>query len=391
MNNSVLFQTSDDFAGSNAVTFALVVERGDLLKSLAHVQSVVERRNTIAILSNVLLEAAAGELNLIATDMDLAVVEKIAAQIEIEGAITVPAHMLYDIVRKLPDGAQVSLKVQESGAMTIVCGSCRFSLSCLPVEDFPVMDEGDMQQHFSLAVQDCRMLIDKTRFAISTEETRYYLNGIYLHVAEKNGVPMLRAAATDGHRLARIEVTLPQGAEAMQGVIIPRKAVAELRKLLEEGEGEVGIALSANKIRFAYNNIILISKLIDGSFPDYEKVVPAANNRVMEVDSTIFSKAVDRVSIIASEKSRGIKFVLTGETLTVSAVGEANGTAREEVGVNYEGERLEIGFNYRYLLDVMAVLDGEVARFLFADGSAPAIIHDVGNPGALYVIMPMRV
>lgn len=371
--------------------FSLVAERADLLKSLAHVQSVVERRNTIAILSNIKLEAKDGQLSLTATDMDLAVVEKIAAQIETEGATTVPAHMLYDIVRKLPDGAQISLKVEENGTMTIVCGQCRFSLACLPVEEFPVMDEGEMSHHFSLPVDACRMLIDKTRFAISTEETRYYLNGIYLHVAEKETGSVLRAAATDGHRLAQMEVTLPQGADGMQGIIIPRKAVFELRKLLEEGADDIQVALSSNKIRFSYHNIILLSKLIDGNFPDYEKVIPVANERMMEVDAAIFTKSVDRVSIIASEKSRGIKCILDDGILTLSAAGEANGTAREEVAVNYEGEQIEIGFNFRYLLDVMAVLDGEVARFLFGDGSAPVIIRDIGNAGALYVIMPMRV
>ncbi len=392
MDSSAFFVASTIAENNNGLeTLVLVVERADLLKALSHVQSVVERRNTLAILSNVKLQAANGELGLTATDMDVAVVEKIAAQVKVAGATTVPAHMLYDIVRKLPDGAQVSLTVDNSGSMRIVCGQCRFSLPCLPIEDFPVMDEGELPHHFALNVEECRMLVDKTRFAISTEETRYYLNGIYLHVVDKEGEKRLRAAATDGHRLARMEVAVPQGAEAIAGVIIPRKTVTELRKLIEGGEGDVQVALSGTKVRFAYNNMVLLSKLIDGNFPDYEKVVPTANDHIMEVDAHAFGKAVDRVSIIASEKSRAVTFSLGEGILTLHATGEGSGSAREEIAVNYEGVPLKIGFNFRYLLDVMAVLDGEVARFLFADGAAPAIIHDIGNPGALYVVMPMRV
>lgn len=384
-------QAINTFDNAVSPVFSLVVERADLLKALAHIQSVVERRNTIAILSNVKLEATDGMLSLTATDMDLAVAEKISAQVEQEGATTVPAHTLYDIVRKLPDGAQISLTVDANSQMQIACGQCQFSLSCLPIEDFPVMDEGEMPHQFALNVAHCRMLIDKTRFAISTEETRYYLNGIYIHVVEKEGVPLLRAAATDGHRLARIEIALPDGARNMEGVIIPRKTVTELRKLLEEGDGDVQVSLSANKICFTYNNIRLLSKLIDGNFPDYEKVVPAANDKIMEVDAAIFSKAVDRVSTIASEKSRGIRFTLDYGKLVLQVAAEGNGTAREELAVNYEGESLELGFNFRYLLDVMGVLDGEVAQFWLADGVAPAVVRDIGNQGALYVIMPMRV
>lgn len=384
-------QAINTFDNAVSPVFSLVVERADLLKALAHIQSVVERRNTIAILSNVKLEAADGVLSLTATDMELAVAEKISAQVEQGGATTVPAHTLYDIVRKLPDGAQIALTVDANGQMQIACGQCQFSLSCLSIEDFPVMDEGEMPYQFALNVAQCRMLIDKTRFAISTEETRYYLNGIYIHVVEKDGVPLLRAAATDGHRLARIEIALPEGARNMEGVIIPRKTVVELRKLLEEGDGDVQVALSASKICFTYNNIRLLSKLIDGNFPDYEKVVPAANDKIMEVDAAIFSKAVDRVSTIASEKSRGIRFTLDYGKLVLQAAAEGNGTAREELAVNYEGESLELGFNFRYLLDVMGVLDGEVAQFWLADGVAPAVVRDIGNQGALYVIMPMRV
>ncbi|RZM22793.1 MAG: DNA polymerase III subunit beta, partial [Sphingomonas sp.] len=236
------------------------IERATLLKGLSHVQSVVERRNTIPILSNVLLEATAeGTLKLMATDLDLQINESVAAAVDQPGATTVSAHTLFDIARKLPEGSQVQLAAAE-GRMTIVAGRARFSLGTLPRDDFPVIAEGELPTQFELPAETLKQIIDKTRFAISTEETRYYLNGIFLHVADE-ATPMLRAAATDGHRLARVTVPRPDGAESMPDIIIPRKCVAELRKLLDEVDGSVGVSLSASKIRFDMGQAILTSKL----------------------------------------------------------------------------------------------------------------------------------
>ena len=227
----------------------LTIERAALLKSLAHVQSVVERRNTIPILSNMLLEAAGGKLSLTATDMDLTIVEEVEAEIGAEGATTAPAHTLYDIVRKLPDGSQIEIAMTgENGQMTLSAGRSTFTLTTLPREDFPASSQGEMPQKFQVPATELRNLVDRTRFAISTEETRYYLNGIYLHAAESGGVAVLRAVATDGHRLARFEMPLPDGAKGMPGVIIPRKTVGEVRKLLEEADDSVTIALSETRI-----------------------------------------------------------------------------------------------------------------------------------------------
>ncbi|KTW06642.1 DNA polymerase III subunit beta, partial [Sphingomonas sanguinis] len=226
------------------------IERATLLKGLSHVQSVVERRNTIPILSNVLLEATAeGQLRMMATDLDLQINDSVAAAVDQPGSTTVSAHTLFDIARKLPEGAQVQLTAAE-GRMTIVAGRARFSLGTLPRDDFPVIAEGELPTQFELSVELLKQIIDKTRFAISTEETRYYLNGIFLHVAEDNGQPVLKAAATDGHRLARVTIERPNGAEDMPDVIVPRKCVAELRKLLDEVDGSVGVTLSGTKIRF---------------------------------------------------------------------------------------------------------------------------------------------
>lgn len=370
----------------------LTIERAALLKSLAHVQSVVERRTTIPILSNVMMEADGGKLSLTATDMDLAVVEKVAADIGGGGATTAPAHTLYDIVRKLPEGAQVELAYGGEGErLTLTAGRSRFTLSCLSTDEFPVMSSGELPHGFGLPAGELRSLIDRTGFAISTEETRYYLNGIYLHVTESDGVAVLRAVATDGHRLARVEMPRPEGADGMPGVIVPRKTVNELRKLIEDTDETVAVALSDTKIRFSFDDVELTSKLIDGTFPDYERVIPEGNDKVMEVDRRTFADAVDRVSTISTEKSRAVKVGLKDGSLVLSASSPDDGTATEELEVSYAGDPLEIGFNSRYLLDIAKQIEGDSARFAMADAASPTLVRDVADASALYVLMPMRV
>ncbi len=370
----------------------LTTERADLLSSLGHVQSVVERRNTIPILSNVLLEAAEGGLSLTATDLDLAIVDRAPAEVAQEGATTTPAHTLFDIVRKLPDGAQVSLGLSEDGGrLNLTAGRSEFNLPCLPREDFPAMAEGELPHRFMIGGSELRRLIDKTRFAVSTEETRYYLNGIYLHAAEAGGVAMLRAVATDGHRLARVDTPLPEGAAGIPGVIAPRKAVGELRKLIEESDGAIEVALSDTKIRFAFDQAVLTSKLIDGTFPDYHRVIPEGNDKLMESDTKVFAEAVDRVSTVSTEKSRAVKLSLSQGRAVLAANNPDSASASEEIAVSYDQEAIEIGFNSRYLLDITAQIEGDQAQFVLADAVSPTLVRDGSDEGALYVLMPMRV
>jgi DNA polymerase-3 subunit beta len=375
----------------------LTIERAALLKALSHVQSVVERRTTIPILSNVLLRAEGagsgpGKLALSATDMDLEIVERVPARIEREGRTTAPAHTLYDIVRKLREGAQVELEtLGERNEMVLRSGRSTFTLACLPPEDYPVMSAGELPHHFSLSAAELRSLIDRTRFAISTEETRYYLNGIYLHATKNNEVPVIRAVATDGHRLARVEMTAPEGAAGMPGIIVPRKTVIELRKLVEEGEEEVQLALGETKIRCAIGEAALTSKLIDGTFPDYDRVIPANNDKILEVECKEFAEAVDRVSTISNERSRAVKLAIEPGNLVVSATSPENGTALEELEVRYQSSPMEIGFNSRYLLDITEQIDGEYAQFKMSDAGSPTIVCDREDTSALYVLMPMRV
>jgi len=365
------------------------IERADLLKSLGHVQSVVERRNTIPILSNVRIDAGEGRLSLNATDMDLDIIDQVKADVMTPGATTAPAHTLYDIVRKLPDGSQVEFN--GDGQLTLSSGRSRFTLTCLPTDDFPVMSGGDLPNAFSLPATELRDLIDRTRFAISTEETRYYLNGIYLHAAERDGVQVLRAVATDGHRLASVEGALPSGADGMPGVILPRKTVVELRKLIEETLDDVSVELSETKVRFTFDGVTLTSKLIDGTFPDYERVIPSGNDKELVVNCKTFAEAVDRVSAISSEKSRAIKLALKTNVLVLSASSPDQGSAVEELEVDYNGDELEIGFNSRYLLDITHQIEGDSARFTLADAASPTILSETDDASAVYVLMPMRV
>ncbi|MGH6867114.1 MAG: DNA polymerase III subunit beta [Methyloceanibacter sp.] len=370
----------------------LTIDKPNLAKALAHVASVVERRNTIPILSNVLLTAGDNALRLTATDLDMELVETVPCQTKGSGTTTVPAHMFHDIVRKLLEGSDIELvRDGDGGRLTITSGPAQFSLQALPADDFPALSVEGLGHAFSLSAGDLKRLIEKTRFAISTEETRYYLNGIYLHAAEAGGKPTLRAVATDGHRLAQVELPLPSGAKGMPGVIVPRKTVLELSKLIEDADGEVRIEMSPAKIRVSAARVILTSKLIDGTFPDYERVIPQSNDKRMEVDNSAFAQAVDRVSTLSSDKGRAVKLTLADGKLTLSVNNPDSGSATEELPVDYSFDPLEIGFNARYLLDISGQLESDTAEFQLADPGSPTMVRDVKDASALYVLMPMRV
>lgn len=370
----------------------VILERSNLLKSLNRVHRVVERRSTIPILSNVLLSVDGNSLEMKATDLDLEVTEAVAASVEQAGGTTVPAYLLYDIVRKLADGSEVMLKMDESGqSLSVVSGRSNFRLQCLPQADFPALTAGDFSHIFRLDAPTLKDLIEKTQFAISTEETRYYLNGIYFHTIEADGELKLRAVATDGHRLARAEIDAPAGSEGMPGIIIPRKTVGELQKLVDDPDVAVSIELSETKIRFTIGSVILTSKLIDGTFPDYQRVIPIGNDKELIIDRQSFAAAVDRVSTVSSERGRAVKLAIAEGQVTFTVNNPDSGSATEEIPAGYSAEPIEIGFNSRYLLDVAAQLSGSEARFMLADAGSPTLIQDTSDERALYVLMPMRV
>ncbi len=370
----------------------VTIERSVLAKALGHVQSVVERRNTIPILSNVLLQAEGIGLMLTATDLDIEIVEEAPADITQKGATTVSAAYLFEIVKRLPDGAQVGLElIGEKNSLQVTAGRSRFTLAVLPEQDFPTLATAEYETEFSIAKAELRRLLDKARFAMSQEETRYYLNGVYLHAMDDVTPPVLRVAATDGHRLARLETALPEGAAGMPGVIVPRKAVAELGRLLEDAEETIKIGVSPTKIRFALGAGRLTSKLIDGTFPDYQRVIPQGNPYTLRVDNRDFSKAVDRVATISADRTKSVKLALDNDQLRLTVNNPDAGSAVEELSVDYDGEPSEIGFNAKYLLDIASQVESENAVFKLADPSSPTVVLDEEDEAALYVLMPLRV
>ncbi|MCX7864810.1 MAG: DNA polymerase III subunit beta [Novosphingobium sp.] len=353
---------------------------------------MVEKRHTLQILSNVLIDASAdGMLRIMATDLDLQVVEMMSAVSVLHpGATTVSAHLLFDIARKLPEGSQVSLETADN-RLIVKAGRSRFQLPTLPRDDFPVIIEGELPTSFEIPAATLAQLIDHTRFAISTEETRYYLNGIFLHVTDDE----LKAAATDGHRLARYTLARPEGAEGMPDVIVPRKCVSELRKLLEEAlDTNVEVDLSASKIRFTLggeNGVVLTSKLIDGTFPDYSRVIPTGNDKLLKLDPRSLFEGVDRVATIASDKTRAVKMTLDFDRVTLSVTSPDNGTAAEELPADYCSQAFEIGFNANYLKDILGQIEGDTVEIHLLDAGSPALIRQNEHNPALYVLMPMRV
>ncbi len=370
----------------------VTIERTALLKALGHVHRIVERRNTIPILSNVLIEARERQVTLKSTDLDLEATKSAPADVAQAGATTVPAHVIYDIVRKLPEGAQVSLEMTgEAGQLLLRSGRSRFFLQSLPASDFPDLTAGEFTHRFVLPAVDLKRLIDNTQFAISTEETRYYLNGIFFHTVDVGGVSLLRAVATDGHRLARVEIPAPQGAAGMPGVIAPRKAVSEVQKLLEDMAQEVADRDFDDQGAFPVRRRRADDQADRRHLPRLHPGHSHHNDKRLVVDKEPFAKAVDRVSTISSERGRAIKLAIADNKMTLSVNNPDSGSASEEIEVDYNSAPIEIGFNARYLLDIAGQLSGDTALIKLSDPGSPTIIQDRDGSAALYVLMPLRV
>jgi DNA polymerase-3 subunit beta len=370
----------------------LTIERAALLKALGHVQSAVERRNTIPILSNVLLSAERDRLTFSATDLDMEIIDEALAQVDQPGQITAPAHTLYEIVRKLPEGADVSLSFTgEDPRLTVAAGRSRFNLPVLPAGDFPVMSADGLSGRMTVDTGDLIRLIDKTRFAISAEETRYYLNGLYVHSVVEDGVQKLRAVATDGSRLALAEMAAPEGAVGAPGVIVPRKTISEARRLLDDAGESVELQISPQKVRFDFGGAALTSKVIDGNFPDYARVIPKDNTRIVMVDSKLFAQAVDRVATISAEKSRSVRMAVDSGKCVLTVRNMEAGQAVEELELDYDGDAFELSFNARYLLDITDQISGESMEMRFGGPNDPALVLDPADADVRYILMPLRV
>jgi DNA polymerase III subunit beta len=370
------------------------IDKSALLSALQHVHSVVERRNTIPILANVLVEAKEDGVYLTATDMDIAVIEKVGldnSEVMQLGTITTSAQMLYDIVRKLPENIKVELLSEKNDRLGIKASSSSFALNCLPAEDFPSISQEDFKYSFDIDSSDLIRLIDKTSFAMSLEETRYYLNGIYLHTLKEAENKKLRTVSTDGHRLSRVDMNMPEGANEAPGVIIPRKTIMEIRKLLEDHTDKINLSLSDTKIKLSFSNVILTSKLLDGTFPDYTRVIPEQNDKTITISNQLLSEAVDRVSTVSTDKTRAIKVNITKDNLVVSATNPDKGSASESLAVKYDGEEVEIGFNSKYVLDVARQIKGNEIIIKLSDSVSPTLVYDKDDKDVLFVLMPMRV
>jgi DNA polymerase III subunit beta len=358
--------------------------REHLLEALQSVIGVVERRQTMPILSNILLSARDNRLRATGTDLEVELVAAAEVTVQQPGDITVPGRKLLDIVRNLPEKSQVTL-TREGERIVLRGGRSRFTLSSLPAAEFPVIDEIHATQTVTIRAQDCRRLIDKTHFAMAQQDVRYYLNGTLL---ETNG-QVLRAVATDGHRLSWCEVALNGPAREMQQIILPRKGVLELQRLLD-GEGEIEIAIGTNHVRVQIGEVRFTSKLIDGKFPEYGRVIPADPPRIMSASRDALRAALQRTAILSNEKYRGVRLTFAAGLLTVQAHNPEQEEAEDQLEVNFTGDEIEIGFNVSYLLDALAAVETETVEVGLTDANSSCLIRAPGNVNVKYVVMPMR-
>ncbi|WJW75509.1 DNA polymerase III subunit beta [Thiohalobacter sp. IOR34] len=361
------------------------IQREALLKPLQQITGVVERRQTLPVLGNVLVQADESGLTLTATDLEVELVARVEMPIEDGGEITLPARKLLDICRSLPEGSELEIEVGDERAK-VRSGRSRFTLTSLPASDFPVIEELNSAQSFSLPQKDLKEIIERTHFAMAQSDVRYYLNGLMLELQPEQ----IRAVATDGHRLALSEMPAQTGVDDTQQVIVPRKGVQELLRLLENSEGEVNIQLGSNHIRVSTPEIRFTSKLIDGRFPDYQRVIPKGGDKLVTADVGTLRQALSRTSILSNEKYRGIRLSLEPDALRIQAHNPEQEEAEEEVEINYSADPMEIGFNVTYLLDALAAIPGKEVRILLSDSNSSCLIDDPASGQSRYVVMPMR-
>ena len=371
------------------------VNSTELLRALSHIHGIVEVRHTLPILSNIIITTHDNLLSLSSTNLDIFCSDDLEAEVGQNGSTSVSAATFYEIVKRLPSGSEIHASLsEEDSTLTLKCGRSKFNLTTISPDDFPKISHDDLNIQFVLSATELKRMIDKTKFAISNEETRYYLNGVFLHQTQKNSIDILRAVATDGHRLAQYDIPLPQGAKDMNGIIIPKKTIQELRRVLDDAMGDINIQLNENKIKFSFNNMQIISKVIDGTFPDYTKVIPQSNDKSITTNNEELKKAIDRVSAVAineETKSKAIKLIIESNKISLSVDSTSRGSAIEEIDLDYNNEKVEIGFNSRYLIDICNEIDGDKINLKFLNSTSPAIILDNTDENLFFVLMPMRI
>lgn len=362
------------------------LRREDLLKPMSVVAGVVERRQTLPILSYVMLKSDAhGQLTVTGTDLEIEVVARVAARTKGEIALTVPARKLFDICRALPEGTDISI-VKHGEKVVTKAGKSRFTLLTLPASDFPAVEAGDFEQALTISQEELKALLDRTAFCMAQQDVRYYLNGLYLELDGKRA----RAVATDGHRMAMSDLALGDGITGARQVIVPRKGVQELTRLLTRSSDPVKIEVGTSHLRVHAGEITFTSKLIDGKFPDYTKVIPSTQSKTATIPRDAFREALARVAILANEKYRGVRLTFQPGRLEMSAHNPEQEEAAEEIEVHYRGEPLEIGFNVTYLIEAIGAIEGEEVAFGGNDPNSSCVLHAPGDEATRYIIMPMR-
>jgi len=365
------------------------VNQQDLQKSLNYCQGVIEKRSTLPILSNVLLEVANSKLTITATDLDLIFIHQIPnVEVIEEGKTTSSSSIIYDIVRKFSSGKKINFSNIGENKLHLESEKSVFNLNCISAAEFPLTDENFNQNEFSIKSKQLLKLLNKCKFSVSNDETRHYLSGIFIHQTEIDNKVFLTAAATDSHRMSISKVKLNEKID-FEPIILPKKTIFQLCSLLEDYEGNVNISNIKSKIKFELNNSILISKLIDGKFPNYVQVIPKENQKKLEVDLKLFLDSVDRVASVSLDKKDGVKFDLTKDVLNLSVNNANSGDGKESLSVKFDHD-LEISFNSRYLIDIASQLDGDKVEIYFKDAGSPALIKDPGDFDSIFVVMPMK-
>tara|TARA_B100000131_G_scaffold110507_1_gene107428 strand:+ start:626 stop:1738 length:1113 start_codon:yes stop_codon:yes gene_type:complete len=361
----------------------------DLQKSLNYCQGVIEKRSTLPILSNVLLDVSNGKLTITATDLDLIFVHQISnVEILEEGKTTTSSSIMYDIVRKFSSGSKINFSSSSENKLHLESDKSIFNLNCITASEFPITDENFNQNEFSIKSKELLKLLNKCKFSVSNDETRHYLSGIFFHQTQADEKIFLTAAATDSHRMSISKIRLQNKIEFEQ-IILPKKTIFQLCSLLEDYEGEVKISNIKSKIKFELNDSILISKLIDGKFPNYAQVIPKENQKKLEVELNSFLNSVDRVASVSLDKKDGVKFNLSKNLLNLSVNNTNSGDGKESLTVKFDHE-LDISFNSRYLIDVASQLDGDLIEIYLKDSGSPALIRDPADFDSIYVVMPMK-
>tara|TARA_B100001989_G_scaffold156554_1_gene112020 strand:- start:374 stop:1486 length:1113 start_codon:yes stop_codon:yes gene_type:complete len=365
------------------------VNQQDFQKSLGYCQGVIEKRSTLPILSNILLEAENSKLKVTATDLDLIFVNEISnIKVFEEGKTTTSSSIMFDIVRKIPPGSQINFENTGNNKLQLESNKSLFNLNSIDAAEFPITDENFNENVFSINSKDLLKLLNKCKFSISNDETRHYLSGIFFHQTQSEDKNFLTAAATDSHRMSISKVRLKDKIE-FEPIILPKKTIFQLCSLLDDYDGEVKVSNIRSKIKFELNNSILISKLIDGKFPNYVQVVPRENQKKLEIDLKAFLNSVDRVASVSLDKKDGVKFILTKDNLDLSVNNTNSGDGKESLSVKFDSD-LDISFNSRYLLDIASQLKGDNIEIYLKDTGSPALIKDPADFDSIYVVMPMK-